>query len=76
MEIKYSDKELQLFVDAFKKVHKGECSLDSFKKIIMYDIKGVFYTVHEIPYQELPLHISHDLQWYRECVNIRLLLGK
>ena len=71
--VKYTDEELMMFLDCYT----GESrTLKSFKKYIVNDIYGIFYEVSNMPYEELPLYINDTDTWYRDCISIRLRIGR
>ena len=73
--VNYTDKELMMFLDYYR----GERStLESFKKHIVNDKRGIFDEVSNIPYEELPLHVNDCVRnrWYSDCVKTRLKIGR
>jgi hypothetical protein len=88
--VDYTDKELMMFLDAYSyhdyHYQDYNCqgyryqskTLEFFKKDIVSDTGGIFYEVCNIPYEELPLYINDYVMdmWYKDCVSIRLRIGR
>jgi hypothetical protein len=80
--VDYTDEELMIFLNHYMKIiGVTTMTLKDFKKDIVDDKNGVFCSVSDIPFNELPLYINGDthytnISWYIGCVSIRLKLGK
>jgi hypothetical protein len=76
--VKYTDEELKLFIDCYIEDSGERSTLESFKKHIVNDKKGIFDEVSNIPYEELPLHVNDCVRnrWYSDCVKTRLKIGR
>jgi hypothetical protein len=82
--VKYTDEELMMFCKEYSrnmglyyfKNNGIDKPLESFKRDIVSNIDGIFYEVSNIPYEELPLYINDTDKWYKNCISIRLKIGR
>ena len=88
----YTNKELQLFVDAYnnlsRKYDLATVSIAEVKK--WFKVSGVLKLVTSLNYEDLPIYIDNTdflrkyisfynkiiLKWFNDCINIRLKIGK